>query len=113
MKTTPKLVFLSVLGVALNGVQLSADDPIGNTAPSDKAGASGVTANQTPTSSSQPLKPDPIPAVDPAQADLIAQIIALKKSITATTPPEEVAAIMAKIAELNKQLAVLQGSATP
>jgi hypothetical protein len=66
----------------------------------------------------QPQTQPPINAVqptaaDPAQAELIAQIVKLKGLLSATTSPEDQAAIMAKIQDLEKQLSVLQAQNQP
>jgi hypothetical protein len=45
--------------------------------------------------------------------DLIAQIINLKNSVTTITSPEELSCIMGKIDDLERQLALLQGSLQP
>jgi hypothetical protein len=59
-----------------------------------------------------PTKPDPAqPTVsaptDPAQAALMAQIIALKNAMTGTNSPTEMAALMNQLLDLENQLAAL------
>ena len=53
----------------------------------------------------------PDSSVDPAQAELMAQIVNLKSLLATTTSPEDHAGILGKIDDLERQLAVLQGSA--
>ena len=64
-----------------------------------------------PANAVPPGVPGPDSSVDPAQADLIAQIINLKSLLATTTSPEDHAGILGKIDDLERQLAVLQGSA--
>jgi len=67
----------------------------------------------SPANTVPPPVPEPNSSVDPAQADLMAQIINLKNLSAVTTSPEELAGIMGKIQDLEQQLAVLQGSIAP
>ena len=68
---------------------------------------------QPPVSSMPPSQPDPSLPADPVQADLIEKIIGLKNTMAATTSPEEQAAIMRQIDDLNEQLSVLQSASQP